>query len=268
MEFDLTPEQIQLRKAVREFAESEIRPHVMEWDEAQIFPLDVIKHLGELGYMGSIFPEELGGAGLGYIEYSIIIEELSRVDGSIGIIVAAHTSLCSNHIYKSGSDEQRQRYLPKLTTGEWIGCWSLTEPEAGSDAAGTRTKAVLEDGCWTINGAKTFTTNAHYADVCVAMAVTDRAAAEYRDVACDNILDCADASGLALGALRIGQRRIILYPIAPGWSEVAATAATLGCEVLADRPLAVDMAERGAVRRLHSWLHPRTTLGDSNDGLS
>jgi alkylation response protein AidB-like acyl-CoA dehydrogenase len=179
VEFEFTPEQIQLRKAVREFAEGEIAPHVMEWDEAQIFPLEVIRKLGELGYMGSIFPEELGGAGLGYIEYSIIIEELSRVDGSVGIIVAAHTSLCSNHIYKMGSDEQRRRYLPKLTTGEWIGCWSLTEPEAGSDAAGTRTRAVEEDGCWVLNGAKTFTTNAHYADVCVAMAVTDRAAAQH-----------------------------------------------------------------------------------------
>ena len=179
MDFEYTQEQIQLRKAVREFAEAEIAPHVMEWDEAQTFPLDVIRKLGQLGYMGSIFPEELGGAGLGYIEYSIIIEELSRVDGSVGIIVAAHTSLCSNHIYKSGTDDQKKRYLPKLTTGEWIGCWSLTEPEAGSDAAGTRTKAVLEDGCWTLNGAKTFTTNAHYADVCVGMAVTDRAAAQH-----------------------------------------------------------------------------------------
>jgi alkylation response protein AidB-like acyl-CoA dehydrogenase len=179
VDFEYTPEQIQLRKAVREFAETEIAPHVMEWDEGQIFPLEVIRKLGELGYMGSIFPEDLGGAGLGYIEYSIIIEELSRVDGSVGIIVAAHTSLCSNHIYKMGSDEQRRRYLPKLASGEWIGCWSLTEPEAGSDAAGTRTRAVLEDGCWVLNGAKTFTTNAHYADVCVAMAVTDRAAAQH-----------------------------------------------------------------------------------------
>src|SRR5258708_23422708 len=100
MEFDFTPEQIQLRKAVREFAESEIRPHVMEWDEAQIFPLEVIKKLGGLDYLGSIFPEDLGGAGLGYIEYAILIEELSRVDGSVGIIVAAHTALCSNHIFK------------------------------------------------------------------------------------------------------------------------------------------------------------------------
>src|SRR5437588_3493070 len=151
----------------------------MEWDEAQIFPSEVICKLGQLGYMGAIFPEELGGAGLSYIDYSIIIEELSRVDGSIGIILAAHTSLCSNHIYKMGSDEQRQRYLPKLSSGEWLGCWSLTEPEAGSDAAGTRTKAAMDDGKWVLNGAKTFTTNAHYADVCVAMAVTDRAAAQH-----------------------------------------------------------------------------------------
>ncbi len=179
MEFDYTPEQIQLRKSVREFAEGEILPHVMEWDEAQTFPLEVVRKLGHLGYMGAIFPEELGGAGLGYIEYSIVIEELSRVDGSVGIIVAAHTSLCSNHIYKMGCDEQRRKYIPKLASGEWIGCWSLTEPEAGSDAAGTRTKAVKEDGDWLLNGAKTFTTNAHYADVCVAMAVTDRAAAQH-----------------------------------------------------------------------------------------
>ncbi len=164
---------------MREFAEAEIAPHVMEWDEDQIFPLEVIRKLGKLGYMGAIFPEDLGGAGLGYIEYSIIIEELSRVDGSVGIIVAAHTSLCSNHIYKMGSDEQRRRYLPKLASGEWIGCWSLTEPEAGSDAAGTRTRPRSKTAAGCSNGAKTFTTNAHYADVCVAMAVTDRAAAQH-----------------------------------------------------------------------------------------
>jgi hypothetical protein len=179
VEFEYTPEQVHLRKAVREFAEAEIAPHVMEWDEGQIFPLETIGRLGKLGYMGAIFPEDLGGAGLGYIEYSILIEELSRVDGSVGIILAAHTSLCSNHIYKMGSDEQRRRYLPRLASGEWIGCWSLTEPEAGSDAAGTRTHAELHDGMWVLNGAKTFTTNAHYADVCVAMAVTDRAAAQH-----------------------------------------------------------------------------------------
>jgi alkylation response protein AidB-like acyl-CoA dehydrogenase len=179
MDFEYTPEQIHLRRSVREFAEAEIAPHVMEWDEDQIFPMEVIRKLGELGYMGAIFPEDLGGAGLGYIEYSIIIEELSRVDGSVGIIVAAHTSLCSNHIFKMGTDEQRQRYIPKLASGEWLGCWSLTEPEAGSDAAGTRTAAHLDRECWVIDGAKTFTTNAHFANVCVAMAVTDRTAAQH-----------------------------------------------------------------------------------------
>jgi alkylation response protein AidB-like acyl-CoA dehydrogenase len=180
MNFDYTPDQIQLRREVREFATREILPHVMEWDEAQTFPLAVVKQLGQLGYMGSIFPEEYGGAGLGYVEYSIIVEELARVDASVGIIVAAHTSLCSNHIYKAGSDEQKKKYLSKLTTGEWIGCWSLTEPEAGSDAAGTRSTAVRDPGgTWVVNGSKTFTTNAHYADVCVGMAVTARGAQQH-----------------------------------------------------------------------------------------
>src|ERR1035438_4381887 len=179
MQFEFTPEQVQLRKTVREFAEAEIAPHVLEWDENQTFPLEAIKKAGQLGFMGAIFPEELGGSGLGYIDYAIIIEELSRVDPSVGLIVAAHNSLCSNHIYLAGNEEQRRKYLPKLATAEWIGCWSLTEPEAGSDAAGTRTKAVHDDHCWTLNGGKTFTTNAQYADVCVAMAVTDRAAAHH-----------------------------------------------------------------------------------------
>jgi alkylation response protein AidB-like acyl-CoA dehydrogenase len=179
VDFDYTPEQIQLRREVRDFATAEIAAHVMDWDENQTFPLEVIKKLGQLGYMGSIFPEEYGGAGLGYVEYSIIIEELSRVDGSVGIIVAAHTSLCSNHIYKAGSEEQKRKYLTKLASGEWIGCWSLTEPEAGSDAAGTRTTATREQDGWILNGSKTFTTNAHYADVCVGMAMTDRKAARH-----------------------------------------------------------------------------------------
>ena len=179
MEFSYTQDQVELRKHVREFAEAEIGPHVLEWDEAQTFPLAVVKKLGELGYMGAIFPEELGGAGFGYIEYSIIIEELSRVDASVGLIVAAHTSLCSNHIFLAGNAEQHRRYLPKLASGEWIGCWSLTEPEAGSDAGGTRSKATREGDSWILNGGKTFTTNAQYADVCVAMAVTDRSASHH-----------------------------------------------------------------------------------------
>ena len=179
MEFSYTQDQVELRKHVREFAEAEIGPHVLEWDEAQTFPLAVVKKLGELGYMGAIFPEELGGAGFGYIEYSIIIEELSRVDASVGLIVAAHTSLCSNHIFLAGNAEQHRRYLPKLASGEWIGCWSLTEPEAGSDAGGTRSKAIRDGDSWILNGGKTFTTNAQYADVCVAMAVTDRSASHH-----------------------------------------------------------------------------------------
>src|SRR5579875_1341519 len=179
MYFEFTPEQIQLRHLIRDFAEAEIAPHVLEWDENQIFPLEVIKKAGELGAMGAIFPEELGGAGFGYIEYSIIIEELARVDPSVALIVAAHNSLCTNHIYLAGNEEQRKKYIPKLARGEWIGCWSLTEPEAGSDAAGTRSTAVLKDGYWVLNGGKTFTTNAHYADVCVAMAVTDRSASHH-----------------------------------------------------------------------------------------
>ena len=179
MDFDYTPEQIHLRKTVRQFAEAEIAPHVLEWDEDQIFPLEAIKKAGELGYLGAIFPEELGGAGFGYVEYSIIVEELSRVDPSVGLIVAAHNSLCTNHIFVAGSDEQRRKYIPKLAAGEWIGSWALTETESGSDAAGTRTKAVKDGPCWVLNGSKIFTTNAPYADVCVAMAVTDRGASQH-----------------------------------------------------------------------------------------
>ena len=179
MDFEYTPEQSQLRRAVREFSQAEIAPHVLEWDEGQISPRQVIKKSGDLGFMGAIFPEAYGGAGLGYIEYSIIIEELSWVDGSVGILLAAHTSLCSNHIYKDGTEEQKQQYLPKLTSGEWLGCWSLTKPEAGSDAAGTRSTAVRDGDAWVLNGSTTFTTKAHYADVCVAMAVTDRSASHH-----------------------------------------------------------------------------------------
>jgi alkylation response protein AidB-like acyl-CoA dehydrogenase len=174
LDFSFTDEQQQLRRTVREFAEAEILPHVMEWDEASKFPHEIIPKLADLGLLGVIFPEKYGGAGFGYIEYVIAIEELSRVDGSIGIIVAAHNSLCTNHIYKFGSEEQKQKYVVPLAQGKKLGCWSLTEPEAGSDAGGTRTSAVRAGADWVLNGAKTFTTNGHYADVCVAMAVTDR----------------------------------------------------------------------------------------------
>src|SRR6202451_2419561 len=147
----------------------------MEWDEASHFPSEIIPQLAKLGLLGIIFPEEYGGAGLGYIEYAIAIEELSRVDGSVGLIVAAHNSLCGNHIFKFGNEAQKKKYLAPLAQGKKIGAWSLTEPEAGSDAGGTRTTARRDGKHGVLNGAKTFTTNGHYADVCVAMAVTDKA---------------------------------------------------------------------------------------------
>ena len=174
MDFSFTNEQQQLRRAVREFAEAEILPHVREWDEHSTFPADVVRKCGKMGLMGSIFPEEFGGAGYGYIEYALVVEELARVDPSVALIVAAHTSLCSNHIYIAGTPEQRQKYLPKLASGEWLGSWSLTEPEAGSDAGGTRTTAVRDGDNWVLNGSKTFTTNAHYAQLGVVMAATDK----------------------------------------------------------------------------------------------
>jgi alkylation response protein AidB-like acyl-CoA dehydrogenase len=176
MEFQPTDEQRQLRNTVRQFAEREILPHVMEWDEAAQFPLETIKALGRLGLTGVIFPPEYGGAGMGYVEYASAIEELSRVDGSVGIIVAAHTSLCSNHIFIAGSEEQRRRYLPKLATGEFIGAWGLTEPGSGSDAGSARMSAARKGDCCVLNGTKTFCTNGHYADVVVVIAVTDRSA--------------------------------------------------------------------------------------------
>jgi alkylation response protein AidB-like acyl-CoA dehydrogenase len=173
VEFSLTSEQQQLRKTVREFAEAEIAPHVMEWDENSTFPSEIIPKLADLGLLGVIFPEEYGGAGMGYIEYAIIIEELSRVDGSIGIITAAQNSLCTNHIFKFGTEAQRKKYVTPLAQGKKLGCWSLTEPQAGSDAGGTRTTAKKTNDGWVLNGSKTFITNGHYADICVCMAVTD-----------------------------------------------------------------------------------------------
>jgi alkylation response protein AidB-like acyl-CoA dehydrogenase len=176
LDFQLNDEQLHLKKTVREFAESEIAPHVMEWDEASQFPLATIKELGKLGLLGTIFPSEYGGAGMGYIEYVTAIEELSRVDGSVGIIVAAHTSLCSNHIFLAGNDEQKKKYIPKLATGEFIGAWGLTEPSSGSDAGSARMTATKSKGGWVLNGTKTFITNGHYADVIVVLAVTDKTA--------------------------------------------------------------------------------------------
>jgi len=174
MEFELSEEQKQIKFSVREFAEAEIAPHVMEWDEAQHFPIELKPKLAELGLMGVLFPENYGGAGMGYVEYATIIEELSRVDGSVGISVAAHNSLCSNHIYQYGNEAQKQKYLAPLARGEHLGAWGLTEPGAGSDASGTRTTAVKNNGGWVVNGSKNFITHAIHADTCVAFASSDR----------------------------------------------------------------------------------------------
>lgn len=173
--FGLTDEQEQLRKEVRAFAEREIAPHVSEWDEKSLFPAEAVKKLGPMGLMGVIFPEALGGAGMGYVEYVLAVEELSRVDGSVGIIVASHNSLCTNHIMLAGDDEQRQRWVSKLASGQWLGAWGLTEPGSGSDAAGARTTAVKRGDKWVLNGSKTFITNGSYADCAVVLAVTDPA---------------------------------------------------------------------------------------------
>ncbi|HEY3935632.1 MAG TPA: acyl-CoA dehydrogenase family protein [Gemmatimonadales bacterium] len=174
MDFKLTAEQEQVRQMVRDFAVGEIKPHVMEWDEAQHFPIDIIRRLGELGMLGAIFPEEFGGAALSYVDYVNIIEELAAVESGVALAVAAHNSLCCGHIYLAGNDQQRRKYLGKLTTGEWIGCWALTEPGSGSDASGMRTMAVRDGADWILNGTKNFITNASHAQVAVVLAVSDR----------------------------------------------------------------------------------------------
>ena len=172
--FVLSEEQEQLRKEIRGFATREIAPHVMTWDEASTFPLDTVKKLGAMGLLGVIFPPEYGGAGLGYVDYVLAIEELSSVDGSIGITVAAHNSLGSNHIFLAGNEEQRRKYVPRLASGEWLAAWGLTEPGSGSDASSARTTAVRNGDRYILNGNKTFITNGHYADVAVVIAVTDK----------------------------------------------------------------------------------------------
>jgi alkylation response protein AidB-like acyl-CoA dehydrogenase len=174
MNFELNEEQQQIKMSVREFAESEIKPHVMEWDETQHFPIELRPKLAELGLMGVIFPEEYGGAGMGYVEYATIIEEIARVDGSVGLSVAAHNSLCSNHIYMFGTEAQKRKYLVPLAQGESFGAWGLTESNAGSDASGTRTNAVKNNGGWTVNGSKNFITHAISGNTLVAVAVTDK----------------------------------------------------------------------------------------------
>ena len=170
MDFDLNEDQLAIRDMVRDFARNEIAPHGREWDEAETFPREVFAKLGELGLLGILIPEEYGGAGLGYVEYVAILEEIGAADGGVGLGVAAHNSLCTNHIYTFGSEEQRREYLPKLASGRWMGAWGLTEPGAGSDAGGTRTTARREGDQWVLNGQKTFITHASVGKVAVVMA--------------------------------------------------------------------------------------------------
>ncbi|HWP84740.1 MAG TPA: acyl-CoA dehydrogenase [Terriglobia bacterium] len=179
MELALSEEQRQLRKAVREFAEREILPHVREWEEAAAFPRDLIPRLGELGVLGIVFPESLGGTGLGYVELTLAVQELARVDPAVALAVSAHSSLATNHIFQSGTEQQRRKYIPDLASGRKLGCWCLTEPAAGSDAAGTRTRAERCPEGWVLNGTKTFITNGSYADICVVMAVTNPSLAHH-----------------------------------------------------------------------------------------
>ena len=172
MNFELTEEQQHIAQAVQDFNKQHIAPYFMEWDENQIFPVDVFKKLGALGFMGIVIPEKYGGSGLSYQDYVTIIDVLSQQDPSIGLSVAAHNSLCTNHIYEFGNEEQRMRWLPKLTSGEWIGAWGLTEHNTGSDAGGMSTTAVEDGDYYVLNGAKNFITHAISGNVAVVLART------------------------------------------------------------------------------------------------
>jgi alkylation response protein AidB-like acyl-CoA dehydrogenase len=172
--FVLTEEQEHLRREIREFAAQEIAPYMAAWDEASEFPLAAVKKLGAMGLMGVIIPQEYSGAGLGYVDYVLAIEELSAVDGSVGLTMAAHNSLGTNHIFLAGNEAQKRKYVSRLATGEWLAAWALTEPGSGSDASSARTTAMKKGDRYVLNGNKTFITNGRYADVVVVIAITDR----------------------------------------------------------------------------------------------
>ena len=173
---ELTENQIMIRDTIREFAEKNIRPVIMEYDESQKFPMEIMQKLGELGFMGILVPEEFGGAGLGYIEYALIIEELAKVDPSVALSVAAHNGLCTNHINLFGNEHQKKKYLPDLASGRKIGAWGLTEAVSGSDAAGLKSYAVKDGDFWILNGSKQFTTHGTVGETYVVMAITNKEA--------------------------------------------------------------------------------------------
>ncbi len=172
MSFDYSETQLMVAASAKKFAEQYIRPFIMEWDEAQAFPIEVFKKAGEMGFMGVLVPEQYGGSGLGYHEYIAIIEEIAKVDPSIGLSVAAHNSLCTNHILAFGNEEQKQKWLPKLATAEWIGAWGLTEQNSGSDAGGMNTTAAKDGDEWVVNGTKNFITHGKSGNVAVVIVRT------------------------------------------------------------------------------------------------
>ncbi|HSE94542.1 MAG TPA: acyl-CoA dehydrogenase family protein [Methylomirabilota bacterium] len=176
MDFELSDEQRLARQAAREFAEAEVAPVIARYDEAEEFPAEIIGKLAHLGFLGALLPARYGGAGLDYVAYALVVEELCRVDGSVGITMWAHNSLCANHIYLAGTEAQRERYLPPLARGDVLGAWGLTEPGSGSDAAGMRTTAVEDRDAFILTGSKAFITNASVAGTAVVMARTDPAA--------------------------------------------------------------------------------------------
>jgi alkylation response protein AidB-like acyl-CoA dehydrogenase len=171
-EFNYTENQVMIAQTIREFGEKHIRPNIMEWDESQHFPVELFKKMGEMGFMGVLVPEEYGGAGLGYFEYVTVIDEISKIDPSIGLSVAAHNSLCTGHILQFGSEEQKKKYLPKLATAEWIGAWGLTEPNTGSDAMNMMTTAQRDGDDWVLNGAKCWITHGISSNVAVVIVRT------------------------------------------------------------------------------------------------
>ena len=173
MDFHLSKEHLLVRKMYREFAENEVKPLAEELDEEERFPMETVEKMGKLGMMGIYFPTSVGGAGGDVLSYVMAVEELSKVCGTTGVIVSAHTSLCAAPIYENGTPEQKAKYLPKLCSGEWLGAFGLTEPGAGTDAQGQQTIAKEEDDCWVLNGSKIFITNAGYADVFIVIAATD-----------------------------------------------------------------------------------------------
>ena len=172
MNFETSEITQQVAQTARDFAQQKIKPHVMQWDESQEFPVHIFKELGQLGMMGVLVPEQYGGAGLSYFEYKAVIEEIAKVDGSIGLSVAAHNSLCTGHILSFANDAQKQKYLPKLATAEWIGAWGLTEPNTGSDAGNMKCTAVREGDNWIINGTKNWITHGKSGDVAVVVCRT------------------------------------------------------------------------------------------------